>query len=385
MTSINGIEVGRRVRTGAPIGVEWNQNTDDWTRINEYGNSISVTTEDFDNHAVWGELKRCTLADNGSVNHYGANPRGDGLDLTGADGQVMVEIPKFYVMSLSPAPNVYQWWVSPVPKTGFELHPGFLQRGGIERDNIYYGAYEAHWNAGTAKLESITGATVDNNKTIATFRTNAAARGPRWGITNIWALSAVQLLYYIEYANANSQATIGPGITGMVAGQVTGYDSADTNIGVNGTGTGVTGGAVSPAVYRGMENVWGNYWTFVDGYNALDTEYRIIRRDGTGIFADALALGDYEASIAVPITSNGYISNIHYEDLLKYLFVPSAVGGSSTTYLCDHSYAHDLAEVNILMSGGHWTFAGAAGVAFRHSAYALADTSTNVSGRLEYV
>ncbi|MBC8521956.1 MAG: hypothetical protein H8D26_08240, partial [Methanomicrobia archaeon] len=151
------------------------------------------------------------------------------------------------------------------------------------------------------------------------------------------------------------------------------------------TGTGVTGGAVSPAVYRGMENVWGNYWTFVDGYNALDTEYRIIRRDGTGIFADALALGDYEVSIAVPITSNGYISNIHYEDLLKYLFVPSAVGGSSTTYLCDHSYAHDLAEVNILISGGHWTFAGAAGVAFRHSAYALADTSTNVSGRLEYV
>ena len=385
MTSIDGVRVLNEDEIpDLVVGVEWNQNTDDWTRINEFGDSLYVTTEDFDRLPSW-RLRRCTLADNGVVNNYGANPRGDGLDLTGADGQVMVEIPKFYVKSRSPAANIYRWWISPVPKTGFELHPGFVQRGGIERDNVYYGAYEAHWNAGTAKLESITGATVDNNKTIATFRTNAGARGPRWGITNIWALSAVQLLYYIEYANANSQAQIGPGITDMAAGQVTGYDNADTNIGVNGTGTGVTGGAVSPAVYRGIENIWGNYWAFVDGYNALDTEYRIIRRDGTGIFADALAFGDYEASVAVPITSDGYISNIHYEDLLKYLVVPSAVGGSSTTYLCDYLYAHDLAEVNILISGGSWASAGLAGVAYRYSADLAAYVALNVGGRLEFV
>ncbi|MBC8522180.1 MAG: hypothetical protein H8D26_09400, partial [Methanomicrobia archaeon] len=151
------------------------------------------------------------------------------------------------------------------------------------------------------------------------------------------------------------------------------------------TGTGVTGGAVSPAVYRGIENIWGNYWAFVDGYNALDTEYRIIRRDGTGIFADALAFGDYEASVAVPITSDGYISNIHYEDLLKYLVVPSAVGGSSTTYLCDYLYAHDLAEVNILISGGSWASAGLAGVAYRYSADLAAYVALNVGGRLEFV
>jgi len=385
MTSIDGVRVLNEDEIpDLVVGVEWNQNTDDWTRINEFGDSLYVTTEDFDRHPSW-RLRRCTLADNGVVNSYGSNPRGDGLALDGTDGQVMVEIPKFYVMSRSPAANIYRWWVSPVPKTGFELHPGFVQRGGIERDALYYGAYEAHWNAGSAKLESITGATVDNNKNISTFRANAAARGPRWGITNIWALSAVELLYYIEYANANSQATIGPGITGMDAGQVTGYDNADTNIGVNGTGTGVTGGAVSPAVYRGIENLWGNYWTFVDGYNAVDTEYRIIRRDGTGILQDALAIGDYEASIAVPITGGGYISNVHYEDLLKYLFVPSALGGSTTTYLCDWLYAHDPTEVNISLSGGCWDNPTTAGIAFRSWHYVLVHAAAEMSGRLEFV
>lgn len=388
MTSASGVAVTREEIAGHVRGVEFDQNIDQWLHIDEYGNYLQLSTKDFDEHPLWGGMRRCTLADDGTVNHYGSNPRGDGLTLDGTDGQVMVEIPKIFAKSLSPAANVYQWWFSDIPIPGFEVDPAWLMRGGIERDNIYYAAYEAHWNAGTAKLESITGATVDNNKKIATFRTNAEARGPRWGITNIWSLSAVQLLYYIEYANANSQTQIGAGITNGIAGQLTGLDNADTNIGVNGTGTG--DGAEddkTPAVYRGIENLWGNYWTFVDGYNALDTEYRIIRRDGTGIFQDVLAYGDYEVSVAVPYTvSDNYIVNIEYEDLLKYLFVTDGTiaGASSTTYLCDYWYAHDAAEVNLLISSGNWAAAGRAGVAGRSSWSVLTYADASVGGRLEF-
>lgn len=385
MTSRSGVAVTREEIAGSVRGVEWDANIDEWLHIDLYGNHIKLTTEDFDEHPLWGGMKRCTLADDGRVNHYGSNPRGDGLDITG-DGQVMVEIPEMFVKSLSPAANVYQWWASDVPLPGFELHPAWLQRGGIERDNIYYGAYEAHWNAGTSKLESITGATVDNTKTIATFRTNAEARGPRWGITNIWALSAVQLLYYIEYANANSQTQIGRGIVDNPgAGQVTGLDSIDTNIAINGTGAGTGTDGVTPIAYRGIENIWGNYLTFIDGYNALDTEYRIIKRDGTGIFQDTLAFGDYEVSAAVPITTDGYITNIEYEDLLKYLFVPSAVAGSSTTYFCDYWYSHDAEEVNILRSGHAWDATAKAGVAARDSLDVLTGAGPGIGGRLEFV
>lgn len=374
--------------SGLIYGVQWNQNTDEWTRIDEFGNPLKVTQADFDRHPLWGGMRRCTLADDGSVNHYGSNPRGDGLTLDGTEGQAMVEMKKMFVKSRSPSANVYQWWVSPAPRVCFEVHPAWLMRGGIERDNIYFGAYEAHHD-GVSKLESITGATVDNNKTIATFRTNAEARGPRWGITNIWSLNAVQLLYYIEYANANSQTQIGRGIVDAGAGSNTGADSMDSSpqMGVNGTGSGSGTDGLTPIAYRGIENLWGNYWTFVDGYLALDTEYRIIRRDGRGIFRDALAYGDYERSVAVPITSDGYISNIHYEDLLKYLFIASATAGSSTTYLCDQWQGHDDTppEVNILVSEGGWAEGDAVGVATRHSHNVAATAATTVGGRIEFI
>lgn len=227
---------------------------------------------------------------------------------------------------------------------------------------------------------------MDDNKTIATFRTNAEARGPRWGITSMWPLAAVQLLYYIEYANANSQTQIGRGIVDDPgAGQVTGLNSADTNIAVNGTGTGTGTDGLTPAVYRGIENLWGNTGQFIDGWNALNTEYRIIRRDGTGVLQDALAYGGYEVSIAAPIVADGYVRNIEYEDLLKYLFIPSTLNGSSTTYLCDYFYAHNPEEVNILIFGGSWDDGSRAGVVYFSTDQMKNTFDSYFSARLEFV
>jgi hypothetical protein len=128
-------------------GVEWAQGETSGSPILRHidinGNTLPLRTIDFDNHPIWGGMRRCTMAPDGSVNHYGSNPRGDGLDLTGADGRVMVEIPKFYVKSLSPRANVYDFWISPVPRPGFEVWYAFLQNGGIERDHIYGAAFEA--------------------------------------------------------------------------------------------------------------------------------------------------------------------------------------------------------------------------------------------------
>lgn len=376
------------------IGVEWNQATDTWKRIDINGSELSVPylystwSEFFDNHLIWGNIRRCTLADNGTVNHYGSNPRGDGLDLTGADGQVMVEIPKCYVKAANPSQNVYQWWFSRYPVSDFVLDPAFKQRGGTERDYIYVGAYEANNDGGTPnKLRSITGAAVDNNKTIATFRTNAENRGStRWGIMNIHTLSLIRRLFYVEYAGADSQSLIGRGIVDASAGSNTGADSADTNIGVNGTGTGTGTDGLTPIVYRGIENLWGNYWQFIDGYNAVDAEYRIIKRDGTGTFQDTLAAGDYEASSAAPIAADGYQSNILYEDnQMKLLLIPNAVAGTSTSHLYDYFYAHDAGETNILLFGGGWDFAGRAGLASLYSSCVASCVASGLGGRLEFV
>ena len=475
-------------------GVEWNQATVTWRHIDDAGNTITPSESDFNNHSIWGGMRRCTLAGVGTVNHYGANPRGDGLDLTGTDGRVMVEIPKFYVKGESPSDNVYRWWISDIYQAGYQVHPAFFQRGGAEQKYIYVGAYEADfeydgadaaYNAANEKLHSRTGKqpytgsndciwsipvddlafepnigdevstpteggffVVDYLKTAGAWggggvgdtaiiwlrkpgdatcgmagaevltndtqvnvignttagptsravtithaRTLSGNIGAGWGILSIWPLSAVQLLFYTEYAGANSQTLVGEGIVDKASGtgfngEVSGFDSIDTNIGVNGTGAGTGADGLTPIAYRGIENLWGNIYQFIDGYEAVDAEYRIINRDGTGTFANPIAGGDYEASLAVPLADAGndeYITNIAYEDLLQYIFLAGAVAGSSSTYLCDYWYSHRTGQTNILRAGGWWNNAVLAGVGFRHSADVAAGAYRLVGARLEFI
>ena len=62
-------------------------------------------------------------------------------DLTGTDGQVMVEIPKFWYR-YGYSGTTHTWEVSPVPLTGFKVHEAFLSDT-TEKDYLYVGAYEA--------------------------------------------------------------------------------------------------------------------------------------------------------------------------------------------------------------------------------------------------
>ena len=71
-------------------------------------------------------------------------------------------------------------------------------------------------------------------------------------------------MYYIEYADADSQTTIGKGITGAAAKSVTGDDGIDANLATNGTGTGTGVDDETPVAYRGMENLWSNVRNFID-------------------------------------------------------------------------------------------------------------------------
>ncbi len=475
------------------IGVEWNQANDDWYHIDEFGNHITPQADYFDRHPTWGGMRRCTLAAAGTVNHYGANPRGDGLTLDGTDGRVMVEIPKFYVKSERPSANVYRWWISPSARPGYVVHPAFVQRGGVEKDYIYVGAYEADfeydgadaaYNAANEKLHSrtdkqpytgsadciwqlevddlanepnigdevetvsetgfyivdylktagawggggagdtaivwirkpldntcgflntevltnttqanaignLTAGPAGRTVTITHARTLAGNIGGGWGLMNVWSLSAARLLFYTEYAGADSQTLVGRGIVDKAApggfnGEVSGFDSIDTNIAVNGTGSGTGTDGLTPIAYHGIENLWGNIWQFIDGLEARDTpnNYRIINRDGSGTFANPMAGGDYETSLAVPITADGYISNIEYEDLLKYLFIAAAVVGSSSTYLYDQWGGHNAVAINILVTGGSWYYALATGISYRVLTHLATISSETIGTRLEFI
>ncbi len=467
---------GAVLAEGQVYGVQWNVGTDTWTQIDIDGATITPTTVNFNNHTVWGSITRVNLDASGTINaRYGD---GD-YAADGSNGEVMVEIPCFYVRGEQTTTSVYQWWISGVPLTGFEVHPAFLQRDGRPKAFIYVGAYEASLMVGTGvhdsdttlKLhtrsgeqpwtggeidalpydtgsveftrgETITGAigggtgevidwtvtaggwgtndaagtvyikqqTVANfqaegvtgdvsgvcnatgvqvaeSLTIGECRTRGAAQGEGWGQMGIWSLSAIKLLFIIEYGNMDSQTEVGRGVVDLAVGAgYTGLETAaasvDSNLDAAGTGVGTGADGDVPATYRFMENLWGNVYAFIDGYNAVDAEYRLIERSGLGTFADGLA--SYEASSMAPITTDGYIKNIEWDRVMKYLFIASDTTGGAATYIPDRQYSHDLGETNILRAGGRWSDGSHAGLGFLRSADVASLSARDIGARAEF-
>ncbi|MFA5409610.1 MAG: hypothetical protein WC343_12640 [Bacilli bacterium] len=221
----------------------------------------------------------------------------------------------------------------------------------------------------------------------------------RWGCENIWTLDMLTVLYLVEYANWNSQSTsvgIGRGVVDKLsgtgfAGENNGALSADTNIAANGTGTGTGANGLTPIVYRGIENLWGNVTRFVIGIDVLDDAYRVLKRDGTGTPKCPMDEGHYESSIAAPVqyanpgNSDSYIKDILYEDLSKYLILPNLGGGSDSTYLCDQIYWHRAGETNIWRAGCPWDDAAVAGVGCRYAYYVASSSHRAISARPEFI
>lgn len=121
------------------IGVEWDQSSISpiLKRIDEYSNEMILNRAAFDYHSIWANIMRCNLADDGTVNAY----YGDATFATdGTNGQVMVEIPKFWYKSYNSG-TTFRWWISPIAKEGFEVHPAFISDG-VTYDHIYVSAFE---------------------------------------------------------------------------------------------------------------------------------------------------------------------------------------------------------------------------------------------------
>jgi len=474
------------------VGVEWNASDPSpalrWIDVD--GNTISQPN--FNTHVVWGNVKKVLLTDD-EVVIRDTNPRGDNLNLTGASGKVMTEIPAFYVKSENASTEsfrYYRWWISPYNTTGFTLHPAFVQRGGTARNNIYIGSYEATAKinaSGTLVLDSRSGeqpwtgyggsdpkdgmfkiafdagttapaigATVTGNTsnttgqvvdlyvssgswasdnatgflvlkqtsgtftndeplktggtafatadtpngnagivaTINTFETAGEALGDGYGAMNVWTYSAIRMLHLVEYANWGSQETVGLGIVSKAggtgfAGEVTGFNSVDTNVNEYGTGNGTGTAGYTPASYRTMTDLWGNSWEWVTGYTSTNTEYQITKRNGTGsLSTHPLAAGSYESSAAVPLGAGGYVygywTSLFHEDLLQYQFIANSVtGGSQSTYGTDYQYSHSPGT-RVLLAGGCWGNGRDAGLGYLYSNRADSYSARAEGTRLEF-
>lgn len=321
-------------------------------------------------------MKRCLLQDNGTVNYYldptdsTQKAEGGAADLTGTDGQVMVEIPKFYY-KYSYVGTSHTWEISQTQEAGFSLHPAF-NKNAAEVDHRYIGAYEGSmWDFTTSdmvsdanaliefyaagdKLCSITAQCPKTCETRAEFRAMGSQRGTNWRQMDYDLASAVQLLYLTEYADFNSQSTIGMGRTERITGDWvvdgrfgrTGKSNGDGNV------TNSVGGDTDDAymTYRGVENFFGNVVGWMDGIN-VNNNIPYVSNDDSD-WADDTATAYTDLGVTVSNTA-GWQKTL---EQISRGFLPASAGapGSSSTYICDsynQSSGWRVAKLGGIMTG----------------------------------
>ena len=172
--------------------------------------STQSVRNDFDNIYPWSDIKTCNIDADGNVLAY----LGDSsFRRDGTNGDVMVEIPKFYYKRIKTG-IVEEFWICASKLPGYELHPLFIDNG-KEVSRVFHSVYNASSYTdetdNKVKLQSITGAQPRVRTTRASFRTYARNKGAIWGIEDISCVNALQLLYLVEYANTNSQSALGIG------------------------------------------------------------------------------------------------------------------------------------------------------------------------------
>ena len=288
--------------------------------VTELGNGNRTQIQD--------RMRRCVLNANGTVNYFlnqydsTKKENNTAAVLDGTDGNVMVQVPKFWYKHTL-VNDVHEWWVSPVAKEGYSVHPWFLE-GGVEHPFRYYRAYTCINQDGV--LRSISGVTPTRYQTRDVFRTQARANGAGWNLCSLNAVNAVQLLYLTEYCNFNSQAILG---TGNYLGGDYGMTTGASN--VIGNASTKAGASDTYMSYRGIENFYADCFEFVDGINVQD--YKIYLNQNPNTFADDVFTGDYvDSGITVPQANNHFVKKISGN------FLPTVLGGDSNTFITDATY-----------------------------------------------
>ena len=309
-------------------GVEWNPATDTYTRTGEAsGTAVGTSYAGL----IQTQMKRCVLNANGTVKYFlhpnDSTKKADGSTaiIDGTDGNVMVEIPKFWY-KYEFADGKHKWLISDGEQPGFEIHPAFDREGTI-RDFRYYPAYQGFTLSG--KLISGSGRVPTASKTRAAFRTEAAANGAGWSQIDWNLLIAVQLLYLTEYADFDTQSMLGQGITsGGVYTAVTGSSNSLGNASSPSTNTNT-----QFMSYRGIENWYGQIFKFIDGVNVKEREYFVNKKPST--YADNVFTVDYATTGMTMVSSSGYVKNIVQS---KNGFISSDATGTDSTYIPDYQY-----------------------------------------------
>jgi hypothetical protein len=226
------------------------------------------------------------------------------------------------------------------------------EEGFIKSEQFSVGRYTM--SGSSSRVSSKSGVIPLTNTTITNFRNYARNLGIEFGQMDLHIV-LIQLLYLIEYADYNSQSKLGQGYTlntntaPIASG---GCDSLGMKSGC------LANDAVHSMIYRGIEDILGNIWCFIDGIN-INNNQPYICHDSTKYAVDKYDDGYEELQYSCP-SANGYVKHLGFAGSNPLALLPTEVGGSSGTYVTDNYY--QATGQRIVLIGGGWYFGLGAGL-----------------------
>lgn len=332
---------------------------------------------DWANAPIMDYFKPCVIAPGDGApkyylnkNNYTLKENGEASVLTGADGDVMIEVQKLYGKLTKVGTRIK------VEIANFELSGGFCfhEIGGTQYDVMYRGAYKAGVVSGAASvMRSVSGVAPLVNITRATGRTYAVNRGTAYHQNNFYMLLLWQMMYLLMYRDRDSQTALGQG-------RSLSSNTAAANTGSLNTRPFCWGdqGGVNGVKFLGCEDFYGNVWEWVDGAVITSDTYKLTKYPSR--YNDT---GDgYEYTLASGMTAannnNKYITQVAGTN--EAGFLPTGSGGSSSTYFCDNMWLAD--GVQVVSFGGSWDYAAAVGAFSWYLADSASASSADLGSRL---
>lgn len=278
----------------------------------------------FDNIAPWQGMTEWNVTENGQPKYVKWEK-----SFTTSAYNVMVWIPKFYYKVVDDSSQKTRYYyIANYPKDGFEPHPGSGRFIGKYQANSFYGSYP----------ENLPIINID----IGTARTKVREQGNGWYVYDYATRCAVLLLYLVEFANFNSNVTLGVGNTDGST-EFTGTTDYFAGSGTSASSLSEFGGVK----YREIENIYSIRFELVDGINVKNGSVWVSTNPDNNSSTD---ISNY-INIGTRVKSGGYIMGLGYSEAAPWAFYPTSVGASSSTYVSAYTYYTDASNTTMAAGG----------------------------------
>lgn len=251
----------------------------------------------------------------------------------------LVAIPKYYY-KVDNSSDRLSFRISESKQPGFVVSPAHADRGdGVgERDVVYVGKYHC-----TSDYTSRTGVAPLAGRSKDVFRNGIHNLGSdvwQWDYAMFWTIA---MLYIVEFADFDSQTTIG-------------YGCGTSNVEINGasdsiqyhTGSNKPLNQISSVKYRNIEGLWSNLYTLVDGiYYSNNNVYAIKRPSDFSNNSNGVLVANRPQN-------KQYSKDVTVSDADGYgLFMfPTGTGGYENGGLCDQ-FTYSSNSDSIITGGAY--------------------------------